>query len=97
MSMQASWGAKCLTLLGGTTAACASPGVARSDEPLVEVMIMATIHMGNPGRDIHNMTVPDVLLLRYQAQILQVTARRSYRALLDVRHNGTKSVQIVST
>jgi hypothetical protein len=74
MSMQAFWAVKCLTLLTAVgAAACTSSGVARAEEQLIEVMILATIHMENPNRDIHNTPVPDVLLPQYQAQILQVT------------------------
>ncbi len=48
-------------------------GVGRTGEPPVEVMILATFHMDNPGLDLHNMTVPDVLLPQYQEQIRRVT------------------------
>jgi hypothetical protein len=60
-----------LTAAGAGT--CISPGLVRADEPPVEVMILATMHMGNPGRDVHSTTVPDVLLPQYQRQINQIT------------------------
>jgi Family of unknown function (DUF5694) len=39
-----------------------------ADAP-VEVMVIGTFHMANPGRDLHDVKVPDVLLPAYQAQI----------------------------
>jgi uncharacterized protein DUF5694 len=38
-----------------------------------EVMIVGMIHMANPGRDRHNMLVPDVLLPQYQAELARMT------------------------
>jgi len=38
----------------------------------VEVMIVASAHLANPGRDIHNLTVPDVLTPAAQAQIASI-------------------------
>jgi hypothetical protein len=35
-------------------------------------MIVGTFHMSNPGRDLHNQKVPDVLKAEQQAQILKV-------------------------
>lgn len=39
----------------------------------VEVMIVGVFHMSNPGRDIHNVQVPDVLEAKPQAEIAAVT------------------------
>jgi hypothetical protein len=47
-------------------AALAAPEPA--DQP-VEVMIVASAHLANPGRDYHNLTVPDVLTPAAQAQL----------------------------
>ena len=37
-------------------------------------MVVAVTHFGNPGRDLHNVTVDDVLSARRQAEIQDVTA-----------------------
>jgi Family of unknown function (DUF5694) len=46
---------------------------ASAEDAPVQVMIVGTFHMGNPGRDLHNAHVDDVLLPKYQAQIAAVT------------------------
>ncbi|MGH7023562.1 MAG: DUF5694 domain-containing protein [Caulobacteraceae bacterium] len=63
------------TILLGLLLACASPALAATApaEP-VEVMIVGDFHMANPGRDLHNVQVPDVLTPKYQAQIAAVDA-----------------------
>jgi hypothetical protein len=38
----------------------------------VEVMIVGGFHMSNPGHDLHDAQVPDVLTPKYQAQIVAV-------------------------
>ena len=38
----------------------------------VEVMIVGSAHLANPGRDLHNLTVPDVLTPAGQAQIAAI-------------------------
>jgi hypothetical protein len=38
----------------------------------VEVMIVGGFHMANPGHDLHDAQVPDVLTPKYQAQIVAV-------------------------
>lgn len=43
------------------------------DPATVEVMIVGGFHMNNPGRDIHNLVVDDVLAPRRQAEIAAVT------------------------
>jgi hypothetical protein len=43
-----------------------------ADKP-VEVMIVGDFHMSNPGRDLHNVKVDDVLAPKTQAQIVAVT------------------------
>ena len=56
-----------------TTAAAPAPPVPRAPRP-VEVMVVGTFHMANPGRDIHNMQVDDVRTPRRQREIAAVTA-----------------------
>jgi Family of unknown function (DUF5694) len=51
--------------------ACA--GYARAADAPVQVMILATVHMDNPGLDFHNTKVDDVLQRDFQAQIARVT------------------------
>jgi hypothetical protein len=51
--------------------ACA--GVARAADAPTQVMILGTIHMDNPGLDLHNTKVGDVLQPNFQAQIARVT------------------------
>jgi hypothetical protein len=50
----------------------ASPAVA-ADAPPVRVMIVGGFHMSNPGRDLHNVSVDDMLSPVRQAQIAAVT------------------------
>lgn len=50
-------------LLAGSVDAAEAP---------IEVMVVGTFHMSNPGRDGHNMQVDDVLKPDYQAQIARV-------------------------
>jgi len=45
------------------------PMLARAADAPVQVMIVGTFHMSNPGRDIHNMAVDDMLSREHQAQI----------------------------
>jgi uncharacterized protein DUF5694 len=40
----------------------------------VQVMILGTFHMANPGHDLHNQKVPDVLAPEQQAQLARVAA-----------------------
>jgi len=57
--------------------AAAQPAVAepRGDAPaLVRVMIVGNFHMSNPGHDIHNVQVDDVLAAPRQAEIATVVA-----------------------
>jgi Family of unknown function (DUF5694) len=50
------------------------PIVASAAEPApVKVMVVGTFHMSNPGKDIHNTKVDDVLTPRRQAEIAAVT------------------------
>ena len=63
----------------------------------IEVMILGTMHFGNPGQDVINFQFPDVLQPEYQAQIESVTenlgrfqptkialeARPNYKPALD--------------
>ena len=48
---------------------------AQAAEP-VKVMILGTFHMSNPGRDIHNAKIEDVLAPKHQADLGQVGAGR---------------------
>jgi hypothetical protein len=52
--------------------AVASAAPAAAPQP-VEVMVVGDYHMGNPGRDLHNVVVPDVLTPDVQAQIVRAT------------------------
>ncbi|WP_046347436.1 DUF5694 domain-containing protein [Sphingomonas changbaiensis] len=48
---------------------------ARAAEPApVEVMIVGTYHMSNPGRDLHNMKADDVLAPKRQAELAAIAA-----------------------
>ena len=56
------------------TAAMAAASLARAgDNAPVQVMIVGTFHFSNPGHDMHNVQVDDVLLPEYQAQIVRIT------------------------
>jgi hypothetical protein len=44
------------------------------DEKPVSVMVVADFHMSNPGRDMHNLSVDDVLAPHRQAEIAKITA-----------------------
>jgi len=52
-----------------TLAAPAATVGARAD---VEVMVLGVFHMSNPGHDLHNQQVPDVLLPEQQTQLAAV-------------------------
>src|SRR3954470_19355584 len=49
----------------------ALPVQAKQPAP-VEVMVLGTFHMSNPGHDLHNQKVPDVLAAEQQAQLAKV-------------------------
>lgn len=49
----------------------AAPINAAAQQP-VQVMVVGTFHMANPGHDLHNVQVGDVLLPRAQEQIASV-------------------------
>lgn len=51
-------------------AAAAKPAAS----PPVQVMIVGTFHMSNPGRDLHNMQVDDVLAPRRQAELAAIAS-----------------------
>jgi hypothetical protein len=42
--------------------------------PKPEILVLGTFHMGNPGRDIHNAQVDDVLAPKRQREIAEVVA-----------------------
>jgi hypothetical protein len=46
-----------------------APMFAKASEAPVRVMIVGTFHMSNPGKDLHNQTVDDMLSPERQAQI----------------------------
>jgi hypothetical protein len=55
---------------------CLGPILALAAEPSakpVEVMVVGVFHMSNPGRDIHNLKVDDVLEPKRQGEIAAVT------------------------
>ncbi len=48
-----------------------------NNQEKIEVMILGTMHFGNPGQDVINFQFPDVLQPEYQAQIEEVTENLS--------------------
>ena len=68
-----------------------SATASQAEQP-VQVMILGTYHFGNPGQDIHNVQVDDVLTPQRQAQIAQVLnglARfKPNRVAVEVRADG---------
>jgi hypothetical protein len=60
-------------LAAGFMSALALAQPARAADAPVEVMILGTFHMSNPGRDLYNAQIEDVLTPKYQAQIVAVT------------------------
>jgi len=59
-----------LLLLGlGVLFVCA-PLMAHASDATTEVMIVGTFHMSNPGKDLHNLTVDDMLSPKRQAEII---------------------------
>jgi hypothetical protein len=60
-------------LAAGLTLAFSAALAAKADDAPVSVMIVGTFHMSNPGRDLYNAQVDDVLLPRFQTQIAAVT------------------------
>jgi hypothetical protein len=66
-----------LRRLFATLALCLAPIAAPRAQPAakpVEVMVVGVFHMSNPGHDIHNLKVDDVLEPKRQAQIAAVIA-----------------------
>ncbi|MDQ2834643.1 MAG: DUF5694 domain-containing protein [Acidobacteriota bacterium] len=51
----------------------AVPAQPRASAPPVSVMVVGAFHMANPGHDIHNLVVGDVLLPAPQAEIAHIT------------------------
>jgi hypothetical protein len=67
------------TLAGSVWAAERPPLEARS-AATIEVMVLGTYHMGNPGLDLHNIAADDVLTPRRQAELAAVaTALARFR------------------
>src|SRR3954467_3160960 len=50
----------------------ALPSARAAEPPAVEVMVLGMFHMSNPGHDLHNQKVPDVLAAEQQAQLAKV-------------------------
>ena len=62
-------------LLSVLLSACAVvPAVAADDPADVEVMIVGTYHMANPGRDLHNTRSDDVLAPKRQEELVGIAA-----------------------
>lgn len=55
--------------LCGLLVTCAAHG---ADAPPVQVMVLGTYHMDNPGQDLHNVQAADVLTPRRQAELAAV-------------------------
>src|SRR5262249_26595773 len=68
------WPPRPTRALAFATAVASPPAVAIGAEP-VKVIVVGTFHMSNPGHDIHNMKVDDVLAAKRQAEIADVTDR----------------------
>jgi hypothetical protein len=64
-----------LLLILATPAMSLTPLAGLAAEPAkpIEVMVVGVFHMSNPGRDIHNLEVDDVLAPKRQAQISALT------------------------
>jgi hypothetical protein len=60
-------------LLAALAAGLALALPVRAADAPVEVMIVGTFHMSNPGRDLYNAQIEDVLAPKYQSQIVAVT------------------------
>lgn len=58
-----------MAALAALIASMINVGTARAAEAPVSVMVVGTFHMGNPGRDVHNMQVDDVLSDKRQGEI----------------------------
>jgi len=74
------------------------PAVAWGEpEPRPEILVLGTFHMANPGRDLHNMSVDDVLAPRRQqemAQLLEVLKRfRPSRIAIEAPVGSTRVAQ----
>jgi len=54
----------------------ATPGLAHVSQPAAvarpQILVLGTYHMGNPGRDVHNMEADDVLSAKRQREIAEV-------------------------
>ena len=61
-----------LAAMAGGLALAAAAEAAPAARP-VEVLVVGTFHMSNPGQDLHNLKVDDVLAPRRQAEIAEVT------------------------
>jgi hypothetical protein len=66
-------GFKLLAALAGLVIASPVGAAEPPRPPPVEVMVVGVFHMSNPGRDIHNLKVDDVLEPKRQGEIAAVT------------------------
>src|SRR5262249_60529577 len=67
------WPPRPTRALAFATAVASPPAVAIGAEP-VKVIVVGTFHMSNPGHDIHNMKVDDVLAPKRQTEIAALTS-----------------------
>lgn len=82
----------------------------RSEAP-IEVMLVGTVHLDNPGRDAHNPTVPDVLapekqrelmalrdsLAQFRATKMAIEVRRRHQPALDSLYRAFRAGQLDTT
>lgn len=60
-------------LVLAATLAFAGAARAADGSPETQVMIVGLFHMSNPGRDLHDVQVPDVLQPQYQAELQAIS------------------------
>ncbi len=77
ISGDAPWGAwRKLGALVSTLMLCTAPLAAQAADQApkpIQVMVVGVFHMSNPGRDIHNLKVDDVLAPKRQSEIAAIT------------------------
>lgn len=61
--------------LAAVVIALAASSASADDAAPVQVMILGVYHLGNPGRDLHNVTADDVTRPRRQAELAELAAR----------------------
>jgi hypothetical protein len=85
------------------------PGHAQDDSsPSIEVLLLGTVHLDNPGRDVNNPTVPDVLRPEKQAELaalrdslaqfrptkMAIEVRRRHQAAIDSLYRRFRAGQM---